>query len=195
MQGLAVYTSTDKSTWTHQGNPTVKSDVNVAYWTEHAVSANARYVKVIMAYGTSWGFINEIEVVKETAVSAESCGDVIVGEIEAVSSNNLALGKTVYGLPDALGGNNTLLSTLTDGKTPGGWQYGINPGNNADLEIINGEKVNYLTLDLGAKKEWSSVKVHGYVESGSGINAPSAIYVAASNDTLSWTENKALTEI
>ena len=193
VSGLAVYTSTDKSTWTHQGNPTVKSDVNVAYWTEHAVSANARYVKVIMAYGTSWGFINEIEVVKETAVSAESCGDVIVGEIEAVSSNNLALGKTVYGLPDALGGNNTLLSTLTDGKTPGGWQYGINPGNNADLEIINGEKVNYLTLDLGAKKEWSSVKVHGYVESGSGINAPSAIYVAASNDTLSWTENKALT--
>lgn len=199
---IEVAYSNDGTTWTEMENVSVSISSTSDYWWDKTFdTTTSRYVRVgIGRYGANTS-IDEIEVYGVSGVNiTESCGDVVVGEVEAVSDNNLAQGAAVYGLADTLP-DSTALSTLTDGVTPDGetlgyWQYGHRATQDKEGAVwteAGWEWTYYLTVDLGAKKSWSGVKVHGYVETGSGINAPNTISVAASNDTVTWTEIGELT--
>ncbi len=185
--GISVFASNDASSWTTIGSLTIGETVDNGYWagTDDVFNTvTSRYVRIqITRYGAFTSF-DEIEV-NGTAYgdSLESCDSVVIGEEEFVSNNNIALGKPISG-DDGLW--SATRESLTDGLTPGGWQYGFNHP--------NAEKYNrYLIVDLGEKKNWNNVRLHGNIDTGSGILVADGISVFASNDAISWTSVGSLT--
>lgn len=181
-----VFVSDDNETWTELGTLAVNEKNTSEYWAEGTFSATSRYVKITLGRSGAggWYAIDEIEVNRITyGDSLEACDAVVIGEKEYVSDNNIALGKKVSGED---GQWSATRESLTDGKTPGGWQYGFN---HPDAEKYN----HYLIVDLGEKLSWNSVKLHGNIDSGSGILTPNSVSVYASNDAISWTSVGSLT--
>lgn len=182
---ISVYSSTDGSTWTKVSELTIgATGENGIYVASGSFNVTSRYVQVgVGRWGASWS-ISEIKVLANGyGANLESCGDVVVGAKEAVSDVNLALGKAVSGDDNPW---DDTIDTLTDGLTPGGWRYG-------SYHPDESQYTHNFIVDLGDKKSWSGVKVHGNVDSSSGIGVPDSVKVFASNDVTNWTEVGTLT--
>lgn len=182
---INVYHSDDGSTWSTATALTIgETGENGIYVATASFNVTSRYVQVGVGRYGAWWSISEIKVLaNKYGANLESCGDVVVGKKEAVSDVNLALGKAVSGDDNPWVDT---IDTLTDGLTSGGWRYG-------SYHPDESHYTHNFIVDLGDKKSWSGVKVHGNVDNDSGINVPDSVKVFASNDVTNWTEVGTLT--